>query len=207
MEKEGMVMFGRNAENGFTNQDGSRSKGYSDHRNTIPFTIEEDIFARTVYFTNRAAQLEAFAILKDKGNDITAFYILMPYLGLTFRQAFNEKREEFTKKTSDGSEIFAWNARVESLETEYGKSYGIRHSDAALTNFVFAGNPWDVRLVDWSDGKEIRFPSQVCVSKYSQIADLVVKVKDTKRGYYNDDTNNDHKKNRQEMVDFVTHLR
>ncbi|KAG6834130.1 hypothetical protein H0H93_011651 [Arthromyces matolae] len=188
------VMFAHDTQNRFTLQKDPHS--WSSYPKYI--TTPSD-FAKLVYMTNRVTQLEAFGVLEDHSNHQIAFYMLMPYMGLSFRLAFDTYPREFT---NDG--VYAW-AEQGRVISAYEKSYGIYQSDYFSNNFVFNEQPWDVRLVDWSEGVDHRFRG-IPPPTYDKIAHLVVKVEDKKEGYYNDETNNNHEENKNEREEFFKQL-
>ncbi|KAG6815451.1 hypothetical protein H0H93_009776 [Arthromyces matolae] len=194
------VMFGPDTRNRFTVRGHSDNKT-SGHDKPEHITQAND-FAKIVYMTNRVTQLEAFGVLENHLNHKPiAFYILMPYLGLSFRLAFDKHRHKFTNK--DG--IFVWADRSE-IVSAYCSSYAVKQIDFFWDNFVFNEEPWDVRLVDWSEGWDLLFKPPYRPT-YQQIAKIVVQVQDPNlHGYYNDKTNNDHEKTAQQTAEFFAKL-
>ncbi|KAG6834434.1 hypothetical protein H0H93_009643 [Arthromyces matolae] len=193
------VMFAHDTQNEFTLQKDS----YPWNSYPTYITTPSD-FANLVYMTNRVTQLEAFGILENHGSvdHPIAFYMLMPYMGLSFRLAFDKHRRKFTDK----DDLFVW-AEEGKVVSAYRSSYHVRHKDFVFENFVFNEEPWDVRLVDWSDSEDMRFKGPADHPTYHQIAELAVKVQDFNfQGYYNDKTNNDHEKNRKERAEFFDKL-
>ncbi|KAG6835407.1 hypothetical protein H0H93_001785 [Arthromyces matolae] len=184
----------------------------SDSEGFASVSTDRDDFARAVYMTNRVTQLDAFGVLKDSENEV--FYILMPHMGLPFQEAFKRNPRKFTNE----NDIFVWK-EGDGILQKYGASYGLTqrkvwnsstpsyltllHSrDVSLNNFVFNEEPWDVRVVDW-DGASDQFTAR---PNYAKIRKLVVKVEDSKKGYYDHETNHDHVKNRKEMGRFFQAL-
>ncbi|KAG6834401.1 hypothetical protein H0H93_009837 [Arthromyces matolae] len=169
---------------------------------TKHITDGED-FANLVYMTNRVTQLEAFGILENPVNyEPIAFYILMPYMGLSFRLAFDKHRHKFTNEHG----IFDWIDMSTKVVAAYRSSYYVKQRVLFWDNFVFNEEPWDIRSVDWSDGLDLFFGKEIRPT-YQEILGIAVLVQDPDfHGYYNDKTNNDHEKTTKESAEFFEKL-